>query len=49
MKKIKLGAAQIEFDQQALEFETQQKLAELIAKLYEDVRREIKSVAEAKG
>jgi Skp family chaperone for outer membrane proteins len=49
IKKIKLGAAQIEFDQEAIKVETQQKLAELIAKLYEDVRREIKLVAEAKG
>jgi Skp family chaperone for outer membrane proteins len=48
-KKIELGAAQIKLDQQAIQIEFQQKLAELISKLYEDVRREIKSVAEARG
>jgi Skp family chaperone for outer membrane proteins len=48
-KKVKLGMAQIELEQQTIKVETEQKLAELIAKLYEDVRREIKAVAEAKG
>jgi Skp family chaperone for outer membrane proteins len=48
-KKIKLGAAQIELDGQAIQIELSQKIAELIGKLYEDIRREIKSVAEAKG
>ncbi len=47
-KKIGLGAAQIELDQQELQFKSA-RLAELIAKLYDDVRREMKNVAEAKG
>jgi Skp family chaperone for outer membrane proteins len=48
-KKIRLGAATIELEGQAFEFQYERKLAEMITKLYEDVRREIKNVAEAKG
>jgi Skp family chaperone for outer membrane proteins len=48
-KKIRLGGAQIELDAQFLELQYERKLAELIAKLYDDVRREIKAVAETKG
>jgi Skp family chaperone for outer membrane proteins len=48
-KKIKLGLATIDLESQAFEFQYAQRLAEVIAKLYEDVRREIKNVAEAKG
>jgi Skp family chaperone for outer membrane proteins len=48
-KKIRLGAATIELESQAFEFQYATKLAEIITKLYEDVRREIKNVAEAKG
>jgi Skp family chaperone for outer membrane proteins len=47
-KKIKLSAAQIELNQQELQFKVQARLAELIAKLYADVKREVKNVAEAK-
>lgn len=48
-KQIRLGGAQIELDSQLLELQYERKLAEMITKLYEDVRREIKNVAEAKG
>jgi Skp family chaperone for outer membrane proteins len=49
MKKIRMQETQIELDGQALQFQYQQKFAELIGKLYEEVRKEIKNVAEAKG
>jgi Skp family chaperone for outer membrane proteins len=48
-KRIRLQAAQVELDGQALDFQFERKLAELITKLYDDVRREVKAVAEAKG
>jgi Skp family chaperone for outer membrane proteins len=48
LKKIKMQEGQVEFDQQALQFQYQQKFAEMIVKLYEDIRREIKAVAEDK-
>lgn len=48
-KRIKLGMATIELESQAFDLQYSQKLAEMISKLYEDVRREIKAVAEAKG
>jgi Skp family chaperone for outer membrane proteins len=47
-KKIRLGAATIELESQAFDFQYQRKLAEMITKLYEEVRREIKNVAEEK-
>jgi Skp family chaperone for outer membrane proteins len=49
MKKIELGMATIKLESRAFEIQYAQRLAEIITKLYEDVRREIKNVAEAKG
>jgi Skp family chaperone for outer membrane proteins len=48
-KKIKLGEATIELEGQAFQYQYERKLAEMITKLYEDVKREIKNVAETKG
>ncbi len=48
-RKIKLEEVTNEVEQATVKFKTSKKLAGELAKLYEDIRREIKAIAESKG
>lgn len=49
LKKIRLAEIEIELNQRTLTFDLQVKWAEVLKKIYADVQREVKALAEEKG
>ncbi len=48
-KKIRLAEAEADLEEASITYKTSKTLATELSKLYDDVRREVKAVAEAKG